>query len=96
MVSHTCLTPPVGVSQKGVKGVSRLFYWFCSYMCWEICVVFYSLFTKKDSVMKIQYDLLQEKPKKKMRPSKKELLVKRYLRMGLDRFRAEQLANYNQ
>ena len=34
--------------------------------------------------------------KKKMRPSKKELLKRRYLRMGLDKFRAEQLANYNQ
>lgn len=53
--------------------------------------------------MKIQYDLFQVKSKngphfakKKMRPSKKELLKRRYLRMGLDKFRAEQLANYNQ
>lgn len=46
--------------------------------------------------MKIQYDLFQGKSKKKMRPSKKELLKRRYLRMGLDKFRAEQLANYNQ
>lgn len=49
--------------------------------------------------MKIQYDLLQETPKKPMKKiqmSRKEQLVARYLRMGLDRFRAEQLANYNQ
>ena len=48
--------------------------------------------------MKIQYDLLQQTQKKppKKRCTQREKLTARYLRMGLDRFRAEQLANYNQ